>query len=79
MIILIPSSEGKNRIKRPMEIKFKNTDLTRNYQLLLNQIYYNLPKQNINIIQVFYLSAVFLGFGMARGGTVRRQHAAQRA
>ena len=26
MIILIPSSEGKNRIKRPMEIKFKNTD-----------------------------------------------------
>tara|TARA_Y100001970_G_scaffold289164_1_gene418631 strand:+ start:402 stop:1097 length:696 start_codon:yes stop_codon:yes gene_type:complete len=26
MIILVPPSEGKNKIKRPLELKFKNTD-----------------------------------------------------
>lgn len=36
--------------------KFKNTDLTRNYQLLLNQIYYNLPKQNINIMNDWFIT-----------------------
>ncbi len=36
--------------------KFKNTDLTRNYQLLLNQIYYDLPKQNVNLMDDWFIS-----------------------
>ena len=48
MIILVPPSEGKNKIKRPLEVKFKNTDfnLMEDVEQVIRLLDYWVVKQN---------------------------------